>query len=218
MIPHLVHQIWVGPKPIPLREAEWCKQMKAMNPDFVVRLYGNEILERYKNDPYVSELASRGEPWAFITDRLRCLLLRDEGGIWLDPDCQPIRPLNRLNHIWNAEHLTFVHSLRDPLRTNVHLHRGITLADNTFLASAPNGRMINRILEAWTPQSVVIDGHSTGVAILKYIDYDVCCLNFRYFYDLQQTPDTICLHDGHNAASWVAQHKARKEGRVLVNA
>lgn len=214
MIPKRIHQIWCGPQPIPARELAWCKQMKEMNPDFVVSLYGNEIFERYGDDPYVKELISRNEPWAFVTDRLRCLLLRDEGGIWLDPDCQPMRPLSRLDHIWNDERIAFVHSMRDPLRTNVHLHRGITLADNTFLASAPNGRMINRVLEAWTPQSIVIDGHSTGVQILKYTDYDVCCLNYRYFYDLQVTPDCLVLHDGHNAATWVAEHKARKERMV----
>lgn len=214
MIPRLVHQIWCGPVPIPERELGWCRQMKVMNPDFVVKLYGNEILERYGNDPYVKELISRGEPWAFVTDRLRCLLLRDEGGIWLDPDCQPIRPLSKLDHVWNLEHINFVHSVRDPLRSNVHLHRGITFADNTFLASTPNGRIVGRILEAWTPQSVVIDGHGTGVKVFRYIDWDVVSLRCDYFYDLKQTPDTICLHDCHNAASWVQQHRERKERKV----
>lgn len=209
-----LHQIWCGPKPIPARELGWCKEMKRMNPDFDVRLYGNEILERYKDDPYAKELISRGEPWAFVCDRLRCLLLKEEGGIWLDPDCQPMRPLNRLDHIWNDERVTFVHSMRDPYRSNVHLHRGVTLADNTFLASAPNSRMINRVLEAWTPQSARIDGHATGCQILRYTDYDVVNLHFRYFYAEEASPETIVLHDKGNLGSWMAEQKARKERMV----
>lgn len=218
MTPRTIFQGWIGPKPMPERERAWCAEMKRLNPDFRHVVFGNEIMEKYGQDPYVKELLSRGEPMAFVCDRLRCLLLRDEGGIWLDPDCQPMRPLNRLDHIWNDERITFVHSVRDPLRSNVHLHRGITLADNTFLASAPNSRMINRVLEAWTPQSVVIDGHGIGVAILQYIDYDVCCLNYRYIYSLKATPESLVLHDSTNLGSWVAENKARKERRELVHA
>lgn len=210
MIPKIIHQAFIG-KPIPEREAGWCAQMKSLNSDFDVRLYENDVLERYKDDPYVKELMSRGEPLAFVVDRIRVLLLRDEGGIWLDPDCQPVRPLNKLDHVWNNPTTTFVSSFRDPLRSNVHLHRGITLADNTFLASAKNSRIVNRILEAWTPQSVIIDGHSTGVKILQYTDHDVCWLHYKYFYSLVNEPEVICLHDAHNLRSWVEHNEQRKK-------
>jgi hypothetical protein len=213
MIPRILHQAWVGPKPIPEREAQWCAEMKRMNPDWECRLHGNEVLERYQDDPYVKELISQGQPWAFVCDRIRCLLLRDDGGVWLDPDCRPIRPLSRLkDNLWDIPKVHFVFALRNPMRTGVQLHRGITLADNTFLASIPSSRMIERVLEAWTPQSIVVDGHLIGVQILSYIDTDVRVLNYRYFYDLEQTltPDAIVSHDSHNGGTWMKEISDRK--------
>lgn len=200
---------------MPDREKAWCEQMKTLNREFEHHVFGNEILERYGRDPYVAELVSKGEAHAFVVDRLRCLLLRDEGGIWLDPDCQPVRSLGMLNHIWDDPKLTFVHGLRPPLRPGVALHRGVTLADNTFLASAPNSRVISRVLEAWTPARPLVNGHDIGIQVLTYIDHDVCTLGYKYFYDLNQGPDTIVLHDGHNSGSWVEQQKAKKYATAI---
>lgn len=183
--------------------------MKRMNPTWVVKLYGNEILQRYGADPYVMALMDQKKPLAFVVDRLRMLLLRDEGGVWLDPDCQPIRPLDTIKEVWEGP-ATFVAGFRSPDRPDVALHRGVTLLDNTFLASAPNSRMCQRILSLWRPQNVVVDGHAVGVEILRNIHSDVVMLNHRYFYATQNLPETICLHDAHNLASWVQQTKAER--------
>lgn len=201
MIGKIIHQAWVGPKPIPDREAAWCAEMKRMNPDFDVRLYDNRVLETYGQDPYVKDLIDRQQPWAFVSDRIRCLLLRDHGGIWLDCDCQPLRPLSTLNHVWDSP-ATFVYGFRSPHRQGVALHRGVSLVDNTFLASAPNSRMANRLLELWTPKAFQIDGHAIGVQILSYADLDCTALNYRYFYALKPEPESVVLHDAHNLYTW----------------
>lgn len=189
--------------------------MKEMNPTWSVRLYGNELLQTYESDPYVRALQHLEKPWAFVTDRLRMLLLRDHGGVWLDPDCQPIRPLDTLNAVWDGPS-TFVAGFRSPDRPDVALHRGVTLLDNTFLASAPNSRMCQRILSLWRPQNVVIDGHAVGVEILRNCHSDVVLLNHRYFYSTSVLPETIVLHDSHNLASWVEQTKAEQRKKVAV--
>jgi len=212
-IPRKIHQGWIGPKPMPERETAWCAAMKQMNPDFEHKVFGNEVLDRYGRDPYVSELVSQCEAWAFICDRIRCLLLRDEGGIWLDPDCQPIRPLSRLDHIWNDSKVQFVTSFRHPLRPGVALHRGVTLADNTFMASAPGSRDIKRVMEAWTPLRPLVNGHDIGIQTLIYGEYpETAWLPYKYFYDLTTGPDTLVLHDCHNSGSWCAQQKEKKLG------
>lgn len=217
MIPRKIHQAWVGNKPIPEREAAWCAEMKRMNQgSFDVKMHGNELLERYSSDPYVAELVSKGEAWAFVCDRLRCLLLRDEGGIWLDPDCQPIRPLKALDHIWNDSKVQFVTSFRHPLRPGVALHRGVTLADNTFMASAPGSRDIMRVLEAWTPLRSLVNGHDIGIQVMIYGEYpETAWLPYKYFYDLNPGPDTLVLHDGHNSGSWVKQLKERQHALTI---
>lgn len=204
MIPRILHQAWVGEKPIPDREKSWCEEMKKMNPTWDVRLYGNELLERYQNDPYVRALQDLKKPAAFIVDRLRMLLLRDFGGVWLDPDCQPVRPLDTISEVWDGP-ATFVAGFRSPYRHRVALHRGINFCDNTFLASAKPSRMCQRLLSLWRPQNVVIDGHAIGNEIENETKWDVVLLNYRYFYAMQMFPETIVLHDAHNLGSWVKE-------------
>lgn len=215
MIPRILHQAWIGPKPIPDRERRWCAEMKRMNPTWDVRFYGNDILETYGLDPYVRELTDLGKPWAFVTDRIRMLLLRDHGGVWLDPDCQPVRPMDSISEVWDGP-ASFVCGLRSPDRPDVALHRGVTLLDNTFLASSPNSRMCQRILSLWRPQNPVVDGHAVGVEIMRNCLSDVAILNYRYFYGTQFLPETICLHDAHNLASWVNQTKSEQRARALI--
>lgn len=186
--------------------------MRRMNPTWDYRFFGNEIMDRYGNDPYVKTMIDTGRPWAFVTDRIRVLLLKEHGGIWLDPDCQPIKPLDSIN-IWDGPQ-TFMAAFRSPDRPEVALHRGVSLLDNTFLASAPNSRMINRLMACWTPKTPVIDGHGVGVEILRSINSDCVMLNHRYFYSLQQYPETICLHDAHNLGSWTKQREDEQRKRL----
>lgn len=206
MIPRIVHQAWVGPAPLPEREKVWCAQMKQMNPTWDVQFYGNEALKSYEMDPYIRALQHLDKPWAFVTDRLRMLLLRDFGGVWLDPDCQPVRPLDSLNPLWDGP-ATFIAGFRSPDRPQVALHRNVSLIDNTFLASSQNSRMCQRILSLWRPQNVVVDGHAVDVEIIRNCHSDVVLLNHRYFYAMQNMPETVCLHDAHNLESWVQQTK-----------
>lgn len=206
MIPKIIHQIWIGPKPIPDRERQWCAEMARMNPTWQHALHGNELLKRYAADAYVQTLETKAREnpknYAFLTDRLRVLLLRDEGGVYLDADCQPIRTLDSLP-IWDRKEIDFAYGLRSPHRREVALHRSpVPLVDNTFIASAKAGRMINRLASLWNPSSVVINGHQTGIGILENTDHTTVVLNHRYFYAEQMFPETIALHDAHNLGSW----------------
>lgn len=211
MVPHRIIQGWIGPNPMPERERAWCAEMKRMNSGWTHVLFGNEALEKYGRDPYVKAMQDAKRPMAFIVDRIRALMLAEEGGIWLDPDCQPKRPLDLLKHIWDAPEVEFVMAMRNPHRPLVALHRGVTLCDNTIMASAPGSRMIRRILNLWKPTQIVVDGHATGVEMLARVDgYRERLLGFAHFYDLQDNPEAIVLHDPHNMGSWVAQMKAER--------
>lgn len=201
--PRLLHQIWIGPKPVPERERQWCADMARLNPTWKHTLHGNELLERYSADPYLRALKDRGVKLAFVADRLRVLLLRDDGGVYLDADCEPLRPLDSLP-IWDRPDLDFVAGLRSPFRKDVALHRAIPLVDNTFIASAKGGRLINRLASLWDPAHLIIDGHATGCAILENADHGTLLLGQRHFYAMQKFPESIVLHDGHNLASWCA--------------
>lgn len=206
MTPRRIIQGWVGPNPMPDRERKWCEQMRQMNPGWEYVLFGNEALEKYGSDPYVKALLDRKRPMAFVADRIRVLMLQESGGIWLDPDCQPIRPLDTLAKIWDAPEVEFVMGLRSPYRPRVALHRGVTLCDNTVICSAPKSRLIRRINGLWRPESIQVDGHACGVEVLANLDgITDRMVGYRYFYDLEVSPSTVILHDPHNLGSWVPQ-------------
>lgn len=219
MISRQIHQLWVGPKAIPEREKQWCDELQKMNcSTWNYRFHGNEVLERYGTDPYLKHLLGSNVEWAFVSDRIRCLLLRDHGGVWLDTDCRPIVPLDTLK-IWDMAHVSFAYGFRSPDRPGVALHRGIALVDNHFLASGPRSRMIERLLQTWTPSEPKVNGHRIGTQILRYTDYDCAALHYRYFHDMQTGPETIVLHDPNNLGSWVEDPRKPptvKHGEVLV--
>lgn len=214
-----IWQGWIGPNPMPERERAWCEQMKSMNPTWQYECFGNEMLERYSRDPYVKAMMDRNRPMAFVCDRIRVLLLMDQGGIWLDPDCHPIRPLDTLSKLWDAPEVEFAMGCRNPYRHMVALSRGITFADNTMMASAPNSRLIRRIAALWRPETMhgtgVINGNACGLEVLANLDgITDRLIGYRAFYDLEITPQTICLHDHANLGSWTEQLKRERMAKV----
>lgn len=203
MILRRIHQIFVGPSTLSERDASWCLETKRMNPNWSYILHGNELLERYGRDPYVKHMLARKSKWAFICDRLRVLLLNDEGGLYVDTDAEPIKPLDTLT-FWDMPWVDFVYGRRDPYRPGVALHRGVALVDNTVLASAKGGKMVKRLLDLWTPAEIEVNGHMTGCGLLRYAGWDCLSLQPSVFYSMVPHPEAIFLHDGHNAGSWVA--------------
>lgn len=199
-IPRILHSGWIGPAKVPDRERAWCDRMKGMNPNWDYRFATNETMESF-SDPYLKALLDNKEKIAFVMDRLRVLLLQKHGGVWLDADCEPRKPLDTLP-IWDLPHLQFATGMRSPHRKEVALYRGVPIIDNTFLASAPNGHMVRRLLSLWTPQAPVVTGHRCGIAIMEAIDHTCALVNYRYFYAEQPFPESIVMHDCHNLASW----------------
>ena len=88
-IPKIIHQLWLGDNEMPEHCKKFVEEMKEMNPDYEHHLWGNEVFEeKYKDDKYLQNYTKEPElyKWAFICDRIRLLLLRDHGGIYVDVD------------------------------------------------------------------------------------------------------------------------------------
>lgn len=207
MIPRSIFQIWVGEN-MPMAYREWCARMKRMNPDFEYRLWRNDILDHYADDPFVAWMIATNERSAFLVDRLRVLLLRDFGGIYCDADCYAVRPFRMLDDLWNNPQVEFVAGMRSPDRPHVSLSApGVAFVDNTVLASSKGGVMANRLCALYRSNSRRHTGLSMGREVMRNADPSTVLLGWEFFYAETETPKTILLHDAINAASWLKPNK-----------
>jgi len=87
VIPRVIYQFWGGPRPPPMGLV---RAWKEMNPTFEHRLVTRET--GWPNQARFDECRRLGG-WATASDYARWNLLR-AGGLWIDADAQPVRPLD----------------------------------------------------------------------------------------------------------------------------
>jgi mannosyltransferase OCH1-like enzyme len=89
-----IHQIWVGPNPIPIKSIKFIEEIKKLHPDYEYRLWTDadltsenfEILE-YINSTHI---------YAQKADIMRYEILYKHGGMYLDIDFEVLKPLTPL--------------------------------------------------------------------------------------------------------------------------
>lgn len=193
---------------MPRKFQEWSDRLSKMNPEWEHIVHRDEVLDRYETDPYVKWMLAMDERRAFLVDRIRVLLLRDEGGVYCDTDCYAMRPFGLLNEVWDNPKIEFVAGMRSPDRRHVSIRMpGVSLIDNTVMASAKESRISKRLCDLYRPDSRKHTGFSMGMEIIRNAGPDTCLLGFRYFYAEEDTPHTILLHDSHNEYSWGQPNK-----------
>ena len=188
-IPKIIHQLWVGDKPMPDHCKRFVNRMKKINPDYEHKLWNNEVFELYKDDKFLQNYLTNPKlyKWAFICDRVRLLLLRDYGGIYCDVDARPIQSFNIIRDGLSPIH-TFFAGMKSYQETN-------TLIDCTVYGSAPHSRMIYELLNTYTRINWANGGKVFCARIIKKMDTDVALFGYEYFYDGRITDKTIVLHD-----------------------
>lgn len=99
VIPQLFHQIWVG-GPMPRLHAEWAEAWQEMHPGWEYVLWDEDLVTT-GNGP-LSSLIRRAPTIAprhqgqFVADLSRLEILHSYGGVYLDTDMEPVRPLDEL--------------------------------------------------------------------------------------------------------------------------
>lgn len=94
MIPKILHQIWIGPNEMPLRERVCVKLLKRYNPNYKHKMWGNkEIFELSKELPHNAkekfDMFVEQKLWALATDIIRNKILHKYGGVYMDVDFVP---------------------------------------------------------------------------------------------------------------------------------
>ncbi len=92
MIPKIIHYCWFGCNPLGELEQKCLESWKKFFPDYQIRCWGNEDLEKF-NNPYLRQ-AVAAKKWAFVSDYVRLYALYQDGGIYFDTDEEVRRPLD----------------------------------------------------------------------------------------------------------------------------
>lgn len=83
----IIHQIWVGPYEIPLREQSFIEELKEKNPTWEHVLWKNNNLPSLpENIQILFDQFERQKDYAHQADILRVFLLKEYGGLYMDVD------------------------------------------------------------------------------------------------------------------------------------
>jgi len=94
IIPKQIHQLWVGPKPPPLK---WMQTWRDKNPDFLYRLWTEkEILEEKWINQDLINYYYEHEIWHGVKDVCQYEILYNYGGVFIDADTECIFPISGL--------------------------------------------------------------------------------------------------------------------------
>lgn len=131
MIPRVLHHIWINaadpslPAPFSTYRDGW----RALHPDWTLRLWNLDNIDFPLVRPELLPLCAN---YAQMADVLRLEVLHRHGGVYIDTDFEPIRPIDAL--LQGAEH---VFCSED----------GVSVSTG-FLAAVPGSMLIRRCLDA----------------------------------------------------------------------
>ncbi len=104
-IPKIIHQIWIGPKPMPELYKRYAATCKALNPDFEYRLWTNKDVDQILNispqHKRLHKVYKDGNIYNGQKDVLEYMILYKYGGVFMDMDFDCKESLKPLHYQYN---------------------------------------------------------------------------------------------------------------------
>ena len=189
MIPQVIHQIWLGPSPLPDEFHRYGESWLRHNPGWELQLWTEE---RLPGDLTRREVYERLRQPAERSDILRLELLERHGGVYVDTDFECLRPLAPL-----LDGVSFFCAYLKPGRVN-----------NAIIGAIPGHELLRRAIREVRPREWhgTVDKQGTGPffldALVKQHPDGVTIFDAELFYP--RTPEArrsaIAVH--HSARSW----------------
>lgn len=100
MIPKIIHYIWLGGNPLPKIYSDCVESWKDYASGFEIKIWDEESYKVcFGTDQFVEEML-KTRRYAFAADYIRCKVLFEFGGIYLDTDMELVRNIDELcSHI-----------------------------------------------------------------------------------------------------------------------
>ncbi|MGE0009498.1 MAG: glycosyltransferase family 32 protein [Candidatus Babeliales bacterium] len=136
IIPKIIHQIWIGPRPLPEKTRAWQESWLTMHPDWEYKLWTNDDVEGFvfENKKYFDKAVNWGEK----ADILRYEILYHFGGVYVDIDFESLKPLDWLNQV--CDFYVGIHAVPLLFKNRLRINNGIIAArpGHPILAHAVN--------------------------------------------------------------------------------
>jgi len=93
----IIHQIWVGPHPLPENESAWSKAIRNSHPDYEYYFWNDSNLpELPEGLQAMVDVFTEYKEWIRIADMLRYYVVWKYGGVYIDADYELINPIEDL--------------------------------------------------------------------------------------------------------------------------
>lgn len=219
MIPKKIHYCWFGKGGMPQSMLDCIASWHRYLPDWKYILWNEDNFD-VNSIPYTAEAYAAGK-YAFVSDFVRLLALKNEGGLYLDTDVEVLKPLDDL--LSNKAFAGFEGSKHLPIGTCV-------------MASEAQGEWVTEMLNAYNGRHFIkLDGTYDMTTNVQFIISIMVTKGFQqngkeqYYKDLHiypvdyfsprqttgeyiRTENTYCNHKGLN--SWSTE-KCGWKGKVL---
>ncbi len=96
-IPKVIHQIWIGPNPVPDEYREWRATWKEHHPEWKCKLWGDEEVGAVLL-PEVREYYEKANTYSSKSDIARTCIIYRHGGVYVDMDYECLHPIDELLH------------------------------------------------------------------------------------------------------------------------
>jgi inositol phosphorylceramide mannosyltransferase catalytic subunit len=92
LIPRVFHQIWLGDKPLPPKFRQWADSWLTMNPGWKMEWWTDARLPEMRN----RREFDAADKMAAKSDILRYEVIWRFGGVYIDADFEPLRPIEEI--------------------------------------------------------------------------------------------------------------------------
>lgn len=197
MIPKKIHYCWFGGTDLPKKAKKCIESWKKYCPDYEIIEWNENNIDIHMN-PYTS-MCYEQRKFAFLTDYIRLLVIREYGGIYLDTDVEIIKnldPLLQNKAYFGFEDMEYVNTgMGFGAVANSRIVNEMLLEYNEIL-DAKHGVISCPLLNTKTllKSGLVLDG-----SYQEHADYTVFPIDYLNPYDcktgnLIKTQNTYSIH------------------------
>jgi hypothetical protein len=194
VVPKIIHQIWVGPDPLPDEFAAYVETWKRHHPGWDHRLWTEESIPTDLRRP---EALDRIRHPAERADILRLELLWRHGGVYVDADFECRRSMEP--YIGDAEFFTAYLKPKNIVKAREKVN-------NAFIGSIPGHPLLDRALDELRPQEWYgFDKSASGSAFFNALVKqfpDVQILDAELIYPNSPGQEEAAISIHHFYRSW----------------